>query len=116
LLARAGWTIPQIGRRAAWPFSTWLAVAPGLSYALKNYTPPLAGVPFTIYFLTYYPIHMGTSVLGLLLGNVTRNFSWPLVTMVAVYAIVMAVLTKWLASRLREAGSFESPTSSARTA
>jgi len=102
MLSKAGWSLPQLNRRAAWPFSTWLALAPGLSYTLKNYTPALAGVPFAIYFITYYPIHMATSVLGLLLGGASTNFSWPMAAGIAVYAIIMAVLTKLLADRLRE--------------
>jgi uncharacterized membrane protein YdjX (TVP38/TMEM64 family) len=106
LLAKAGWTLPRLDRRSSWPFSTWLALAPGLSYALKNYTPALAGAPFTIYFLTYYPIHMITSVLGLLLGGATMNFSWPLAFGVLGYAIAMGVLTKILVARLRETRAF----------
>jgi uncharacterized membrane protein YdjX (TVP38/TMEM64 family) len=102
MLSKAGWSLPQLDRRAAWPFSTWLALAPGLSYTLKNYTPALAGVPFAIYFLTYYPIHMATSVLGLLLGGASTNFSWPMAAGIAVYAVVMGILTKMLADRLRE--------------
>lgn len=102
LLSKAGWRLPQLDREAAWPFSAWLALAPGLSYALKNYTPPLAGVPFTIYFATYFPIHMVTSVLGLLLGGATMNFSWPMAAGVLVYAIIMGTLTKILADRLRK--------------
>jgi uncharacterized membrane protein YdjX (TVP38/TMEM64 family) len=120
LLSKAGWRLPQLDRGAAWPFSTWLALAPGLSYALKNYTPPLAGVPFTIYFLTYFPVHMATSVLGLLLGGATMNFSWPMAAGVLVYAIVMGVLTKILADRLRKrskaaADTAEVPVDSAST-
>lgn len=106
LLKKAGWNLPRLDRRSAWPFSTWLALAPGLSYALKNYTPALAGVPFSIYFLTYYPVHVVTSVLGLLLGGATMNFSWPLALGVLGYAIVMGLLTKLLANRLRESRAF----------
>ncbi|ATC62725.1 hypothetical protein CMV30_01385 [Nibricoccus aquaticus] len=102
LLEKAGWSLPQLDRGSAWTFSTWLALAPGLSYALKNYTPALAGVPFAIYFLSYYPIHVITSVLGLLIGGATMNFSWPLAFGVLAYGIIMAVLTKMLATRLRE--------------
>ena len=108
LLAKAGWGLPRLGRRAAWPFSTWLALAPGLSYALKNYTPPLAGVPFSIYFFTSFPIHMATSMLGLLLGGATARFSWPFAAGILAYGIVMGLLTKWLAVRLKETGGFES--------
>ncbi len=110
LLKKAGWTLPRLDRRSAWPFSTWLALAPGLSYALKNYTPALAAVPFSIYFLTYYPIHMFTAVLGLLLGGATMNFSWPVALGVIAYAIVMGVLTKLLTDRLRESRAFATST------
>ena len=113
ILKKAGWTLPRLDRRAAWPFSTWLALAPGLSYALKNYTPALAAVPFSIYFLTYYPIHMFTAVLGLLLGGATTNFSWPLVLGLIGYAVIMGVLTKVLTDRLRESRAFAVPSSAA---
>ncbi len=111
LLKKAGWTLPRLDRRSAWPFSTWLALAPGLSYSLKNYTPALAAVPFSIYFITYYPIHMFTAVLGLLLGGATMNFSWPVAAGLAGYAIVMGVLTKILTDRLRESRAFAMPSS-----
>jgi uncharacterized membrane protein YdjX (TVP38/TMEM64 family) len=123
LLKKAGWDLPTLDRRSAWPFSAWLALAPGLSYALKNYTPALAGVPFAVYFFTYYPIHVVTSVLGLLLGRATVNFSWQMALGILVYAIVMGLLTKLLASRLRETRAFEasrnesvSPSAAPRTA
>jgi uncharacterized membrane protein YdjX (TVP38/TMEM64 family) len=102
LLKKAGWTLPKLDERTAWPFSLWLSLAPGLSYALKNYTSPLAGVPFGTYFLTYFPVHLCTSVIGLLLGGATMHFSWPLVFGVLAYAIGMGVLSRQLALRLRE--------------
>jgi uncharacterized membrane protein YdjX (TVP38/TMEM64 family) len=106
LLRRAGWTLPKLDQRSAWPFSLWLSLAPGLSYALKNYTSPLAGVPFRTYFFTYFPVHLCTSVIGLLLGGATMHFSWPLVCGVLVYAISMGLLSKRLAARLGKSGAF----------
>ena len=106
LLKRAGWALPKLDDRNAWPFSLWLSLAPGLSYALKNYTSPLAGVPFRTYFLTYFPVHLCTSVIGLLLGGATMRFSWPLVAGVLVYGIGMALLSRQLAARLGKRGAF----------
>lgn len=102
LLRRAGWEIPKLDERSAWPFSTWLALAPGLSYTLKNYIPSLAGVPFGIFFATYYPAHLATGIIGLLLGGVAMHFSWPLAAGIAVYIVAMALLTRMLARRFRE--------------
>lgn len=106
LLAKAGWILPRLDRRTAWPFATWLALVPGLSYSLKNYAPALAGVPFGIYFAAFYPIHLFTAVFGLLLGGATMHFSWLLVFGLIAYAIVMGTLTKVLSSRLRARGAF----------
>ena len=102
LLKRAGWEIPKLDRRSAWPFSTWLALAPGLSYALKNYSPSLAGVPFGIFVATYYPAHLATGVIGLLLGGVAMNFSWPVAAGIVAYVVAMGFLTRILARRFRE--------------
>ena len=101
LLRRAGWEIPTLDNRSAWPFSTWLALAPGLSYTLKNYIPSLAGVPLGIFLATYYPAHLATGVIGLLLGGVATRFSWPLAAGVVAYMVLMAVLTRVLARRFR---------------
>ncbi|MGC4074152.1 MAG: hypothetical protein QM760_16895 [Nibricoccus sp.] len=109
LLAKAGWTLPRLNRKTAWPFATWLALFPGLSYSLKNYAPALAGIPFGIYFVAFYPVHLFTAVVGLLLGGASMHFSWPLVCGLAVYAIVMATLTRVLSSLLKAHGAFASP-------
>jgi len=102
LLKRAGWEIPKLDRRSAWPFSTWLALAPGLSYTLKNYIPSLAGVPFGIFVATYYPAHIATGVIGLLLGGVAMHFSWPVAAGIIAYIIGMGFLTRILARRFHK--------------
>jgi uncharacterized membrane protein YdjX (TVP38/TMEM64 family) len=111
LLRRAGWTLPKLDHQTAWPFSLWLSLAPGLSYALKNYTSPLAGVPFRTYFFTYFPVHLCTSVIGLLLGGATTRFSWPLAFGVLAYAVGMGILSRRLASRLGKSGAFHAQAS-----
>jgi|GEM_PF-3541436 len=107
ILDKAGWSLPKLTPRTAWPFATWLALAPGVSYAIKAYTPSLAGIPFTTFFVCYFPINMSTAVLGLLLGGATTHFSWPIAGVVVVYAIVILTLTKLIAARLREQGAFK---------
>ncbi len=102
LLAKAGWTLPQLDRRTAWPFSVWVALAPGLSYTLKNYAAPLAGASFTVYFASFFPIHMATSMIGLMLGGATMHLSWSVGAGIALYALVVALVTHWLAIRLKE--------------
>jgi uncharacterized membrane protein YdjX (TVP38/TMEM64 family) len=111
LVTKAGWTLPTLDRKTAWPFTTWLAFVPGVSYTLKNYTPPLAGVPFGIYFLAFYPVHLCTAVLGLLIGGATMHFSWLLAAGIVTYGIAIGILTKLLANRLRSRGAWmsESP-------
>lgn len=101
LLRRAHWELPKVREGAAWPFCLWIALVPGLSYTLKNYLAPLAGAPFRVYFLCYYPVHLATSLIGLMLGGATVHFSWPLVAGIAVYAVVLFVLTRTLAARFR---------------
>ncbi len=111
LLTKAGWTLPKLDRKTAWPFTTWLAFVPGVSYTLKNYTPPLAGVPLRIYFLAFYPVHLITAVLGLLIGGATMHFSWLLAAGIVTYGIAIGILTKFLANRLRSRGAWLSQSS-----
>jgi uncharacterized membrane protein YdjX (TVP38/TMEM64 family) len=103
LLKRADWPLPKIHGDAVWPFAFWVALVPGLSYALKNYVGPLAGVPFRVYFISYYPVHIATSVVGLMLGGATMNFSWKHMVVIAIYAGVLLFLTRTIATRLRKA-------------
>ncbi len=102
LLAKAGWTLPELDRRTTWPFSVWVALAPGLSYTLKNYAVPLAGTSFGVYFATFLPIHLATSTLGLMLGGATMHLSWSVGIGIAIYALVVALVTHWLAIRFKE--------------
>jgi uncharacterized membrane protein YdjX (TVP38/TMEM64 family) len=102
LLDSAGWELPTLDRGTAWTFALWLALAPGLSYALKNYTSPLAGVPFRVFFPIYLPVHLATSIIGLMLGGATMDFSWPLAAGLLVYAAVLCMLSRQLFLRLRE--------------
>ncbi|ATC65471.1 hypothetical protein CMV30_16810 [Nibricoccus aquaticus] len=111
MVTKAGWSLPKLDRETAWPFTTWLAFVPGVSYTLKNYTPPLAGVPFRIYFLAFYPVHLCTAVLGLLIGGATMHFSWLLAVGIVTYGIAIGILTKVLANRLRAKGAWVSDSS-----
>ena len=96
-----GWHLPKVPAASAWPFGFWIALLPGVSYALKNAVPPLASVSLRVYIGTALPTHIATSLIGLGIGRATMEFSWPLAAGVAAYAAILAVLTRKLARHFR---------------
>ncbi len=103
LLARFGWRLPPVPRTAAWPFTTWVVLLPGVSYAVKNYVPPLGGVPLRIYLLVEFPLHVAQALVGLALGHVAIHFSWWLASAAVLYGAALVALSYWLARRFRAA-------------
>lgn len=103
LLATFGWKLPQVPHTASWAFGFWIALLPGISYALKNAVPPLASVSLRVYVATAFPVHLATGMVGLAIGRATINFSWPLAGFIALYATGLALLSRKLARRIRDA-------------
>lgn len=101
LLTRLGWHLAFVPAQAAWPFTFWIALLPGVSYALKNYIPPLGGVSLRVYLGAHFPLHVLHALVGLSLGHATIKFNWTLGTLLAVYIIVLTLLTRSLTRRFR---------------
>ena len=101
LLALFGWHLPQVPTRMAWSFGFWVALLPGVSYALKNAVPPLASISLRTFVFTALPTHVATALIGLGIGQATIEFSWYLVAGVAFYALVLSLVTRRLARQLR---------------
>lgn len=101
ILAAFGWKIPNVPTGAAWPFTIWITLLPGVSYALKNVIPPLTGVGLRVYLGAELPLHVAKSLVGLTLGQATIDFSWGLALFVVLYTCVLLTLTRHLARRFR---------------
>jgi uncharacterized membrane protein YdjX (TVP38/TMEM64 family) len=101
MMRMCGWKMPVLHSDSAWPFSLWLALLPGVSYAFKNLVAPMVGVPAKVYVGAFFPIHLASSLVGLALGGATVHFSWGSVTFALVYTIALIVLTRMLVRRVR---------------
>lgn len=106
IIEKAGWKLPSLDDTTMRPFTLLAALAPGLSYTLKNYLPPLAGIPFLTTVIIFLPIHLLTATVGLALGGVTMHFSWPLALGAVGYGAIIIWLTRHLARRIK-AGRFQ---------
>jgi hypothetical protein len=105
-LRRLGWRrLQPVPVGAAWPFTVWIAVLPGVSYAVKNVVPPLGGVPGPVFFGTAFPLHVARSCVGLALGRMAVEPSWPFAAAVVVYLAALLWLTRWLLRRFRTAAA-----------
>lgn len=101
-LATFGWHLPSVPAGAAWAFGFWIALLPGVSYALKNAVPPLAAISLRVYVATALPTHVATALIGLGIGRATVEFSWMLLATIGIYATLIALLTRRLARHFRK--------------
>ncbi len=102
MLATFGWHLPHVPAGAAWAFGFWIALLPGVSYALKNAVPPLTAISLRVYVATALPTHVATAFIGLGIGRATVEFSWTLLVTIGVYATLIALLTRRLARHFRK--------------
>lgn len=96
-----GWSLPAVPPASSWTFTLWVALLPGISYAIKNTAAPLAEVPLRIYLAATMPVHVATALVGLGIGHATMHFSWPLIVTLVAYGLVVGLLTRKLTRQFR---------------
>jgi len=74
---------------------------PGAPFAAINYVLPLIGVRLRTYLLCCWPLHVLRSTVTVLLGDQTDKLTPTRVTVLAAYALALAVVSGWLYRRLR---------------
>jgi uncharacterized membrane protein YdjX (TVP38/TMEM64 family) len=105
LLEGAGWKMREAPEGSRKWFVAWVALLPGLSYSLKNYAMPLAGVPQSIVQPVAAPLHVFGAMLALLLGESLREPTWQLGVVVLVYGVALLAVTRMALTRMRAAGA-----------
>lgn len=101
LFTRMGKRIPSVPEGESAPICLLVALMPGVSYALKNFSLVLANVPFRHFFWICLPIHLFTAALGIMFGGFSGSMSKPQIAILVTYAVVMVSLSRYVYRRIR---------------
>jgi uncharacterized membrane protein YdjX (TVP38/TMEM64 family) len=76
LLQRRDYCVRPVPEQGKVSLALFIALVPGLPYAVRNYLLPLAEVPFRIYFGICFPVYVVRSSVAIFLGELSGNFNW----------------------------------------
>ena len=93
--------MPQVPKGEYVSVSLLTALVPGVPYTAKNYLLVLAGVPFKYFFWVLLPAHFVHASLGILFGDMTKDFTTPKIIFLIVYGTVLTLLCRRVVKRLR---------------
>ena len=90
--------LPDGSHRTLTLFTMFL---PGAPYFAQNYALAIAGVPFRMFFGYCFPIHFTRSVIGVIFGEWSGNFTPTRIAIVVAYNVVITLVCAWAFRRLR---------------
>lgn len=92
--------LPSIPAKHQIWFTSLFVTVPGLPYAVKLYSLAMTNLSFRRYFMIVWLCHVANSVLFIGLGAAAGGVNSKLMIGLAVLAVTMIVVTKWLRNRL----------------
>lgn len=98
---RFGWLRRRIPEGAHASIAVFAVLLPGAPYAAINYVLPLVGVPLRTFLLCCWPIHTLRSTVTVLLGDQSDELTPARLTVLGVYALLLAAVSWWVYRRLR---------------